>query len=362
MFKNIFTAAMVLVFILFHGWQAAADQKIIEDISFEAPSDGEERIIFKLNGTYIPKIFTLQGKQPRVVFDFKDTATAKIINNIINTNGNLIKRIRVGVHEGANPKTRVVLDLRPNKNVDIRQDFDKKKKALVVSVHYAGAAPGKKAAAAEVAASVPDTDKQDNQNGKEIENTETAEVAVTNPPPSPSPDQEEKQAVKPPVAVTAEREQQPEREKKQLRAAQQKPTKAPADSEDKASDGLPVLTSVTFENDSNRGEMVLFKLNEFHPPIVFGIEEGTPRVVCDFKDTTAAKDLPNSIKTAGKFIQKVRIGKEKADKKVRVVLDLTPNFSYDLQQVFFKDDNLFVIIINTLGNAPVSDPAELLKE
>ena len=108
MLKNISAVIVALVFLLFHSWQAAAAQKMLEDISFESSGNGEERIIFKLNGTYIPKIFTLQGKQPRVVFDFQDTAAAKIINNIINTNGELIKRIRVGIHKGDDPKTRVV--------------------------------------------------------------------------------------------------------------------------------------------------------------------------------------------------------------------------------------------------------------
>ncbi|MCI5211299.1 MAG: AMIN domain-containing protein, partial [Candidatus Electrothrix sp. ATG2] len=138
MLKNISVATAALVLLLFHSWQATAGQKMIEDINFEHSSSGEERIIFKLNGTYIPKIFTLQGKQPRVVFDFQDTTAAKMINNIINTNGELIKQIRVGIHKGADPKTRVVLDLRPNKNINIRQDFDNKEKALVISVHYAG--------------------------------------------------------------------------------------------------------------------------------------------------------------------------------------------------------------------------------
>ncbi|MCI5222520.1 MAG: AMIN domain-containing protein [Candidatus Electrothrix sp. AR4] len=331
MFKNIFSTTIILVVLFFHAWLAAANQKMLEDISFESHSDGEERIVFKLNGTYIPKIFTLQGKQPRVVFDFNDTTTAKIINKIINTNGKLIKRIRVGIHEGADPKTRVVLDLRPNKNVDIRQDFDKKKNSLVVSVHYAGADPSKKVTAS-----------SKNQEEPLAKRKKVKEIAKAKPQPI-------QEKIQPVNSVTREKAPQ---------TAQQN---APSEGDREIFDGPPVLNAVTFENDSNRGEMVLFKLNEFHPPIVFGIEEGTPRVVCDFKDTVVAKDLPKSLKTAGKYIQKVRIGSEKAGKKVRVVLDLTPNYSYDLQQVFFKDDNLFVIIINTLGNAPVTDPAEFLK-
>ena len=343
MLKNILTLTATLVFLLFHSWQAAAGQKMIEDINFEHSGDGEERIIFKLNGTYIPKIFTLQGKQPRVVFDFKDTSAAKMINNIINTNGELIKRIRVGIHKGDNAKTRVVLDLRPNKNINIRQDFDKEEQSLVVSVHYASS-----------------------KKGGNNEKTAT--------PPAPEPDKQQEMKEKTTPATAP-----PEPEKKQEQLAQQTEEASPpaeqheeqpeavtpiAQTEAKEvqeNPGVPTLTSISFDNTSNRGEMVLFKLNEFHPPIVFGIEEGTPRVVCDFKDTAAAKNIPDRLKIAGKYIQKIRIGKDKKENKVRVVLDLTPNYSYDLQQVFFKEENLFVIIINTLGNAPTGDPSELLK-
>jgi hypothetical protein len=361
MLKNISAVTFTLVFLLFHGWQATAAQKVIEDINFESPGNGEERIVFKLNGTYIPKIFTLQGKQPRVVFDFQDTTAAKMINNIINTNGELIKRIRVGIHKGDNPKTRVVLDLRPNKNINIRQDFDNKEQALVVSIHYAG--------------SKKRTDKQKpaEQTVPAPEEQQDAPEDVTAAVPPAQPEEEREPAlaaeaaVKPePVAqATAKAEEKfpvtPEEKSQAVKAAEQTPPKEVKEADAEEDAGVPTLTSITFDNNSNRGEMVLFKLNEFHPPIVFGIEEGTPRVVCDFKDTAVAKDIPESLKTAGKYIRKIRVGNNKGEKKVRIVLDLVPNYSYDLQQVFFKEENLFVIIINTLGNAPTGDPSELLK-
>jgi len=357
MLKNISAVTFALVFLLFHGWQATAAQKVIEDINFDSPGNGEERIVFKLNGTYIPKIFTLQGKQPRVVFDFQDTTAAKMINNIINTNGELIKRIRVGIHKGDNPKTRVVLDLRPNKNINIRQDFDNKEQALVVSIHYAG--------------SKQRTDKHELEVEEQQDALEDATATAVEPPAQP----EEKEPAHAVAEAEAEAEEKPEPiaqaavkpvEKPQaVKAAVQTPKKEIKKAEEEATveenPGMPILTSITFDNDSNRGEMVLFKLNEFHPPIVFGIEEGTPRVVCDFKDTAVAKDIPESLKTAGKYIQTIRVGNNKGEKKVRVVLDLVPNYSYDLQQVFFKEENLFVIIINTLGNTPTGDPSELLK-
>ena len=112
----------------------------------------------------------------------------------------------------------------------------------------------------------------------------------------------------------------------------------------------PVLESVTFDGKSPKGEMVLFKLNTFHPPEVHGVEQGIPRVICDFKDTRLADSAQNLIKTDGQHVKVIRLSKTVKPEKVRVVLDLEPNRSYDLQQVFFKEDNLFVIIVNTVQN------------
>ena len=110
----------------------------------------------------------------------------------------------------------------------------------------------------------------------------------------------------------------------------------------------PQLEYIKFDATSSKGEMVMFKLNGFHPPTVHGVEEGIPRVICDFNNTKLIDSTKNLIKTDGKFVKIIRTSKTKKPEKVRVVIDLEPNRSYDLQQVFFKEDNLFVIIVNTV--------------
>lgn len=110
----------------------------------------------------------------------------------------------------------------------------------------------------------------------------------------------------------------------------------------------PQLESIKFDPSSPKGEMVLFKLNGFHPPAVHGVEEGIPRVICDFNNTKLVEGTKSLIKTEGKFVKVIRTSKTKKPEKVRVVIDLEPNRSYDLQQVFFKEDNLFVLIVNTV--------------
>lgn len=108
------------------------------------------------------------------------------------------------------------------------------------------------------------------------------------------------------------------------------------------------LEYVKFDATSPKGEMIMFKLNGFHPPSVHGVEEGIPRVICDFNNTKLVDATKSLIKTNGKFVKVIRTSKTKKPEKVRVVIDLEPNRNYDLQQVFFKEDNLFVIIVNTV--------------
>ena len=114
-------------------------------------------------------------------------------------------------------------------------------------------------------------------------------------------------------------------------------------------DAAPVLHSIEFDPKSNRGEMISYKLNGFHPPVVFGIEEDVPRIVCFFKNTSAGDELKDMIGTNGRYVKNIKIGKYKNPDNIRVVLELVPGFNYDLQQVFFKDDNIFMMIINKAG-------------
>lgn len=413
MLKNYTAASTLILFILLHAWFAvAADQKLLEDITFETLSDDEERITFKLNGAYIPNIFAIKGETHRVVFDFPDIKPVRILNNIINTNGKFVKRIRMGIHHEPKPKTRVVFDLLPDKEVEFKHDFDPKNNTLIISVYLVGAEPDSRPEVRKekaVPAQKPETEEtlpaaepktpedektstitpspsapapekiepqqpeaklSDTLTAAQPEEKKTPETeaetvatlpaseaktqedektsAITPSPSTPAPEKTEPQQPEVKLSDT-QTAAQPEEEQTQV------PAKAPET--DKSSSPL-VLSSVTFDNSTNRGEMVLFKLNEFHTPIVFGVKEGLPRVVCDFKGAETAKDVPSIIKTDGKYVHTIRIGRENSPQKVRVVLDLISNKNYDLQQIFFKDDNLFVVIINTMGNMPTREELE----
>ncbi|WP_417908854.1 AMIN domain-containing protein [Candidatus Electronema sp. PJ] len=313
MLRNISVAAFALLIVLLSCLPALSATQL-EDIRFETISANEERVIFRLTGPVIPNSFPMKDGSPRMVFDFNNTSVGKRIRNTLETRGTLIQRIRVGIHDS---KTRVVLDLAPGRQTRSFKESGANGNLLTVVVHDARVQPEPR---------------------KTVANTGTIWT----------PSAEKKPEVKPAVRLPEEKQAQTAAVQSTPPVKEQQEPVKPRAAAPSATD--TVLSSVLFEKNSNRGEMVMFRLNKFHPPVVFGLEEKKPRVVCDFQDTMAGERLPESLNADGKYVRGIRIERDEVGRKIRVVLDLAPSNSYDLQQVFFKNDNLFVLIINTLGN------------
>ena len=354
----------------------AADRPTLENITFKALDTNMEQVTFKLNGTYIPKIFAIKGKNPRVVFDFPQTTIARTMPNSIDTNGAYIKKIRIGLHFGDKPKTRVVFDLNGGEKIDFSQNFDRGKNSLTILVfpaesrNSAGMENRKKekqqtADRGTVQKKEPVLAANEKKNKNKIEPV-TGTTPVAHQPVKTSSAPSDTAAAFPRAEKEETGKQQTETTTPPESAATvavdagetPAPTEAPpaveatvrpavADSKNKT----PVLQSVTFDNSSDRGEMIQFKLTAFQPPTVFGIEEGLPRVVCDFKNTLPGDKLKNIIHAKGRYVKTIRIGRHNNPDKIRVVIDLQANNNYDLQQVFFKEENLFVIIVNTMRSS-----------
>ncbi len=305
-------AALALLMLCVRALPAFASLSL-EAIRFEAVSPNEERVVFRLTGPAQLNAFPMKNGSPRLVFDFNGATVSKRVKNSTEAGGKLIERIRVGIHDS---KARVVLDLVPGRQVKTAQQPDPVSNTVTVVV-YDAAAPSPQINRASAAAS-------SSAAAGMIWSPEKTQTA-TPPPVRQPPPVAEKTPEPPPVKPAV--------------------VKVPA-----PPSGGTVLSSVLFEKNSNRGEMVMFRLNKFHPPVVFGLEEKKPRVVCDFQDTGAGERLPESVSADGKYVRGIRIERDDTGRKIRAVLDLAPNNSYDLQQVFFKNDNLFVLIINTLGN------------
>ena len=432
----------LLALLLFCGLAAAAVRPELRDLRFSTVAPGTEKVVLHLNGSYSPKVFTMKGETPRLVLDFAGMTHSTGVTPLTVVNGALVQRIRVGVHPGEAPKTRVVLDLATLAGVSFDQRFDPAASTLTIELTGKGKAatpaspavtgrtapgPTQKRTATRtmpstrlakpplaantgkaVAPSVPAAD-----TGKQLgAGAATGAIGAADGAPA----AQQKEAAAEPVAAAPARQDKPPQttatpetpaatnaaatpaavtgqpavadtaagkaapsvaaqgaattpgDQPDRTAAAQAPQAAADDTtartaapQTQAAAGTaaapapaapagPVLESVTFDGKSPKGEMVLFKLNTFHPPEVHGVEQGIPRVICDFKDTRLADSAQNLIKTDGQHVKVIRLSKTVKPEKVRVVLDLEPNRSYDLQQVFFKEDNLFVIIVNTVQN------------
>ncbi|MBW1798277.1 MAG: SH3 domain-containing protein [Deltaproteobacteria bacterium] len=108
------------------------------------------------------------------------------------------------------------------------------------------------------------------------------------------------------------------------------------------------IKEIRFETAPEGGEMVIFRLNGYYPPKTFAIDEGRPRVVCDFFDTSLGAGIGRLLKTKGEIIQQIRINLYKGpDSRVRVVFDLVSqeNSDYEIQPMFFKDENLYTLTV-----------------
>jgi hypothetical protein len=300
---------MVLAVVLFLSFPAplfcaAESGALLENITFDRQSSSRETIAFKLNGPHLPKIFAMKGEAPKVVFDFYDTRQSRSIKGLIKSRGNLVSAIRTGMHTDPQLKTRVVLDLVPAVDYDFAQEFREEDNTLIITIFH---------------------DRQNNtvkQQGVQAGGKVKKEVASVR--------QVQKKKVEPPPAVSPV-------------VAVKKPSVL--------SSSQLLINNISFEKSPEQGEKVIFDLINFHAPVVFGIEKGTPSIVCDFMDAGVGDTVPEIISANGEFVRQIRVEKDEKLRKTRVVLELVPNRHYDLQQIFYKEENLYVLFVKSSDSA-----------
>jgi len=108
--------------------------KRLLDIRTHSTAEGEEKVTFRLNGVYPPETFVIEGDRPRVVCDFFNTRFGLNIRPLMEVNGSCILQIRIAAHHGGKEKIRVVLDLVPDQDYEIKQLFFEKENIYALSV------------------------------------------------------------------------------------------------------------------------------------------------------------------------------------------------------------------------------------
>jgi hypothetical protein len=402
--------------------QDESKNPIIESIEVIAANDKPEQVVFKLNGSHTPKIFKLNGDNPRLVLDFYGVKYPSRIDRISDVGGDIIAAVRVGRHTDPQ-RTRVVVDIQQDSPYQYDKTFNVSNNNLVVTlvpdfeaiageqqatsqpqrivvdspkvVHTPSTAPvppvqpespepvevaqeqardeqsDEGQAVAEVSAESPQTTLEPDQPAsvaddttgpetptmeQEAEQTPTVQSGEQQAEQTSSMQSSEQEAEQAPSLQSAEQEaEQTSTAESAEQQAEQTPTMQPSEQEagqqsTQIEDIKPVLLDVSFEKSINGSETVMFRLNHFYPPLVFGVEKGEPRVICHFLDASIGENIPPEIEAGGQFVSRITIAEEPDPAKVRVELVLVPTRNYDLQQLFFKEDNLFVIIVKELQN------------
>ena len=110
-------------------------KKVINGIRTVVTDPNHAQIIFELSGYNPPEIMVIEGESPRVVCDFFSTRLAPGVKKNLPVKTGIVKRIRVGVHKGDNPKVRVVLDLNAGQNYAVEQFFFEKENYYALMVN-----------------------------------------------------------------------------------------------------------------------------------------------------------------------------------------------------------------------------------
>lgn len=101
----------------------------------------------------------------------------------------------------------------------------------------------------------------------------------------------------------------------------------------------PILTA-----DNRTG--VIFELNGYHPPETQVLDGDHPRLVCDFPDTRLNCDVPLRRELKKGHIERIRIGiHDGPQSKVRVVMDFKPGQDYTIEQLFYKKENYYALMV-----------------
>ncbi len=97
---------------------------------------------------------------------------------------------------------------------------------------------------------------------------------------------------------------------------------------------------------SEEEEKVIFVLNDSFTPKTFVVTGDRPKVVCDFFDVHLGSGVERKIEVNGGIIQQINIEPSNTvESKVRIVLNLAPGNSYNVQPVFYKKNNYYALVI-----------------
>ncbi|HBT97505.1 MAG TPA: hypothetical protein DEB25_07695 [Desulfobulbaceae bacterium] len=303
---QIFTRTLPALFIallLLSFHPASALAAVLERVTKNI-EDGQDAFSLLFEGRSKPKIFSIGGDSPRLVFDFPGARYPG--PQKIAADGAVVKAVRIATHQ--NPlKTRVVFDLIPGRAIDYKQEFLEDSQTLRISFSNKGEKP---------AASSP------------------APVQETAPPAVPAKATETASPFAGPL----------------LAAKSSSKTTRPTVPEDASSSPAAArLFAYSLVTQPTGGDVLRLQLDSYASPKITAHEGEKPQIVCFFPRMRLAVPKELNRPLSGKFIQKVAVSEQKKPAGIQIVINLEGGHDYDIRQVFVKDESIFELIVNVFN-------------
>lgn len=112
--------------------------KLIHAIRTVTSRENEIRVIFELNGNHPPDVSATEGRNPRVICEFKGVGLEKSIDTPILVAGDIVEQIMVDIPDTNRELIRIELDLVGGSDYAVKQLFFEKNNNFVVIVRRVG--------------------------------------------------------------------------------------------------------------------------------------------------------------------------------------------------------------------------------
>ena len=121
----------------------------VKNITFKKEANGREKVLIEFNRFNAPRIFGIDGANPRIVIDVANVSSAGKGLGRIRAGGKLVRQIRTALDRTTNAM-RIVIDMEPNLAYDVDQTYYRAENIYAVEISeaakkQAGANPGKAA-------------------------------------------------------------------------------------------------------------------------------------------------------------------------------------------------------------------------
>ncbi|MBA4397531.1 MAG: hypothetical protein C0394_09145 [Syntrophus sp. (in: bacteria)] len=106
------------------------------------------------------------------------------------------------------------------------------------------------------------------------------------------------------------------------------------------------IKNITVKFEPAGHEKIFIDFSRDVAPELFSIEGKAPRIVIDIKNVSSVRKGLTRIDVPGKLIRQIRSSLDHASRQLRIVVDLSPSISYEVEPIFYKAEKIYMLDIS----------------